>query len=252
MLQEGALARRFDVIVVTDLTRLSRSQGDLSKMIDRLTAEAIRVVGVQDGYDSARRGHKLQAGLSGIIRKRGLRWDGCLRSAFKCSIGAILHHLAECRSRRGVHGARNLRQVADGMSPRSIAAELNARHIPSPGASWKRRQRRADGWMGSGIRVIVQSERYSGVIHWNTSERRKDPDTGKRRRIMRPRSEWVSHIDESLRIVPDDLWERACAAASAPGARLRANPVGRKAEVALVRLARVRCLRRPLHDCRQV
>jgi site-specific DNA recombinase len=36
-------------------------------MIDRLTAKGIRVVGVQDGYDSARRGHKLQAGLSGII-----------------------------------------------------------------------------------------------------------------------------------------------------------------------------------------
>ena len=36
-------------------------------MIDRLTAKGVRVIGVQDGYDSARRGHKLQAGLSGII-----------------------------------------------------------------------------------------------------------------------------------------------------------------------------------------
>lgn len=32
-LQDAALARRIDAIVVTDLTRLSRSQGDLSKMI---------------------------------------------------------------------------------------------------------------------------------------------------------------------------------------------------------------------------
>jgi DNA invertase Pin-like site-specific DNA recombinase len=36
-------------------------------MIDRLVAKGIRVVGVQDGYESTRRGHKLQAGLSGII-----------------------------------------------------------------------------------------------------------------------------------------------------------------------------------------
>ena len=43
----------------------------------------------------------------------------------------------------------------------------------------------------------------------NASEWRKDPDTGKRRRIMRPRSEWISYVDESLRIVTDDLWERA-------------------------------------------
>ena len=37
------------------------------KMIDRLTAKGVRVVGVQDGYDTARKGHKMQAGLSGII-----------------------------------------------------------------------------------------------------------------------------------------------------------------------------------------
>ena len=66
-LQETALARRLDVILVTDLSRLSRSQGDLSKLIDRLVTRNVRVIGVQDGYDSARRGHKLQAGLSGIL-----------------------------------------------------------------------------------------------------------------------------------------------------------------------------------------
>jgi len=40
---QTALARRLDV-VVTDLSRLSRSQGDLSKMIDRLVVKGIRVV----------------------------------------------------------------------------------------------------------------------------------------------------------------------------------------------------------------
>lgn len=63
--------------------------------------------------------------------------------------------------------------------------------------------------MGSAIRVIVRNERYRGIVHWNTSEWRKDPDTGRRKRITRPRSEWVTHVDESLRIVSDDLWARA-------------------------------------------
>ena len=66
-LLEAAFARRFDIVLVTDLSRLSRSNGDLSKMIDRLVVRGIRVIGVQDGYDSTRRGHKLQAGLSGIM-----------------------------------------------------------------------------------------------------------------------------------------------------------------------------------------
>ena len=35
--------------------------------IDRLIARDVRVIGVQDGYDSNRKGHKLQAGLSGIM-----------------------------------------------------------------------------------------------------------------------------------------------------------------------------------------
>jgi DNA invertase Pin-like site-specific DNA recombinase len=41
-------------VLVTDLSRLSRSQGDLSKMIDRFMAKGVRVIGAQDGYDSAR------------------------------------------------------------------------------------------------------------------------------------------------------------------------------------------------------
>src|SRR6185437_4011573 len=64
--------------------------------------------------------------------------------------------------------------------------------IPSPDSAWKRTQRRVAGWMGSGIRVILRNERYRGVVHWNTSEWRRDPDTGKRRRI-----------------ISDELWERA-------------------------------------------
>ena len=100
-------------------------------------------------------------------------------------------------------------RFADGASCRTIAAGLNARRIPSPGPICNRTERRAAGWMGSGIRIILRDERYRGVVYWNTSEWRKDPDTGKRKRIMRPRSEWISYVDELLRIVSDDLWQRA-------------------------------------------
>jgi hypothetical protein len=100
-------------------------------------------------------------------------------------------------------------KFTDGRSSHSIAAALNARGVPSPGSSWTRTQRRAQGWVASGVRVILRNERYRGVVHWNTSEWKKDPDTGKRKRIERPRSEWISRADESLRIISDGLWERA-------------------------------------------
>ena len=69
--------------------------------------------------------------------------------------------------------------------------------------------RRASGWMGSEVRVILRNERYRGVVCWNASEWIKDPDTGRRRRINRPREEWITYVDESLRIISDDLWGRA-------------------------------------------
>jgi site-specific DNA recombinase len=217
-LQEAALARRIDVVLVTDLSRLSRSNGDLSKMIDRLVAKGVRVVGVQDGYDSARRGHKLQAGLSGIIGE-------AFREMVKDRTYAALESRAKDHKPTGgrAYGYRDgnvdrgeafiVREIfgkfADGASTKAIAGELNRRNIPSPGSSWKRTERRASGWMGSGVRVILRNERYRGVVHWNTSEWRKDPDTGKRQRVARPRSEWITHRDDSLRIVSDDLWQRA-------------------------------------------
>src|SRR6185437_5461524 len=90
-------------------------------------------------------------------------------------------------------------RFADGASCRTIAADLNARRILSPGTTWKRTERRAAGWMGSGIRVIVRNERYRGVVHWNASEWRKDPDTGKRKRIARIVKEMQDHYVERVR-----------------------------------------------------
>jgi DNA invertase Pin-like site-specific DNA recombinase len=141
-LREALLGRRFDVVLVSDLTRLSRSSGDLNKEIDRFVARGIRVVGVQDGYDSARKGHKLQAGLSGIIGE-------AFRDMVKDRTYAALESRARSARPTGgkCYGYRNgtvveseaaiVREIferfAGGASCRAIAADLNARGVPSPG-----------------------------------------------------------------------------------------------------------------------
>ena len=56
--------------------------------------------------------------------------------------------------------------------------------------------------------MILRNERYRGLVHWNVCEWRKDPDTGKRQKRERLRSEWITHVNESVRIVPDELWQR--------------------------------------------
>ena len=62
--------------------------------------------------------------------------------------------------------------------------------------------------------MILRNVRYRGIVCWNASEWIKDPDTGRRKRINRPREEWITHVDESLRIISDDLWDRVAPRAS--------------------------------------
>lgn len=218
-LVDAANANRFDVLLVMDLSRLSRSQGDLSKLIDRLTARGIRVIGVQDGYDNARKGHKLQAGLSGIIGE-----------AFREMVSERTYTALQSRAMQGKPAggkrygygegeAETVRQVfawyADGHSAQWIAAELNRLGVPSPGSTWNRTSRRRGGWHPSAIGGdpkrgigLLNNEAYIGRTIWNRSKWIKDPDTGKRRCVQRPRAEWVVTEDESARIVPQELWDR--------------------------------------------
>jgi DNA invertase Pin-like site-specific DNA recombinase len=223
----GANAAEFAVILVTDLSRLSRSNGDLSKMIDRLVARGVRVVGVQDGYDSTRRGHKMQAGLSGIIGE-----------SFREMIADRTYAAIESRAKQGrssggkaygyapsvradgskwwhtlPYEADTVRwiyeQRAAGAGLGTIAHELNARGVPAPGAAWKRAVRRSDAkWLQSAVRNVLHNELYLGRVTWNRTRWIKDPDTGKRLQRERPASEWITTRDEALRIVSDVLWSR--------------------------------------------
>jgi site-specific DNA recombinase len=69
--------------------------------------------------------------------------------------------------------------------------------------------RRAEKWTGSGIRAILLNDRYRGRVVWNRTEWRKDPDSGKRIAIEHPRSQWIVHHDEALRIATDAVFDRA-------------------------------------------
>ena len=215
---EAATTADFDALVVMDLTRLSRSQGDLSKVIDRLTSRGIRIIGVQDGYDNARKGHKLQAGLSGIMGE-----------AFREMVSERTYAALESRALQGkpaggkCYGyadgeAEIVRQIFDwyvtGRSGIWIATELNRRGVPSPGSSWNRKTRRRGGWAASAISGdprrgvgILNNEVYIGRTIWNRSKWMKDPDTGKRRQVLRPHGEWIIRENEDDRIVPQATWD---------------------------------------------
>ena len=236
-MQEAAAAKKFDVLLLDDLSRLSRDSVEQETVIRRLEFGGIRIVA--SDYDSAQTGNKINRGMRGLMNElylddlkakvhRGLtgvalagRWTGSRPYGYR------LKALRDAGRRDAYGEAERIGTVlvidqttaptvleiftrfAAGESYLSIAMELNRRGIPSPGSTWKRTVRRSAGWMGSGVRGILRNEIYTGRLEWNTSQWVKDPDSKKRLSRRRPKSEWITKLDESIRIIPDELFARA-------------------------------------------
>jgi site-specific DNA recombinase len=194
-----------DVLLVNDLSRLSRSQ-DLSPLLARLRHRGVRILGAQDAYDSDNETAGMQAGLSGIMSEE-----------FRRNISRRTHSALALRAQQGLKVTRPpfdnpdlvremFERFAGGESLRAIAGDLNARGI---------RARPRGKWLQSAVRAILTNEVYIGRVIWNRSRWVKDPDTGTRHRRERPRSEWI--VKECEPVVSQDVWDRA-------QARFRSSP----------------------------
>lgn len=247
----AASRREIDILLIDDLSRLSRDQVESERVIRRLEFLGIRIIAVTDGYDSETKAatRKIQRGVKNLINEmrldelreqvhRGLTgqamknyWCGGRPYGYRLKpildpsqndaygnparIGTVLELDPE--------QAEIVREIfesyARGFSHFSIARSLNERGIPSPGSTWKRQVRRCRGWVGSAVRVILMNPLYTGLVRWNVSQFLRDPDSGKYKRRRRSRDEWVSHRDEALRIISNELFEHV-----QERFRSRANP----------------------------
>jgi site-specific DNA recombinase len=93
-----------------------------------------------------------------------------------------------------------------GVGLKAIAKRLTAERAPEPKPRGLRDGVTPPGWAPSTVRTILCRDLYRGVIVWNKS--RKRDEWGQQRQRPRPADEWMRTPDESLRIIPDDLWKR--------------------------------------------
>lgn len=236
----AAAARgEFNILLVDDLSRLTRDSVEQERTIRRLEFQGLRIVSTSDGYDSESKARKVHRGVKGLmneiflddLRERVHRgqagqaakgyWCGGKPYGFKLKpildpsqrdaygqparIGTVL----EIDQDQAAIVREIFERFIEGASCMVIASELNDRRIPSPGSTWRRKSRRCSGWMGSAVRVILRNALYTGRVRWNASQFVRDPDTGKHKRRKRPESEWSVFHDESLRIVSDNIFQRA-------------------------------------------
>ena len=229
-------ARQFDVLLVDDLSRLSRDDVEMKQVIRRFKFLGLRVIGVSDGFDTQAKGHKIHASVRGLINEIYL--DDLREKTHRGLAGQVLrgnnaggrafgyrHIPIEDPTRLDVYGRPAIvavrREVdpeqgrwvvwiyerfAEGWSSRRIVAEINRIGVPAPrGKTWAFSAVYGHPEKGTGI---LRNPLYIGQVTWNRSEWIKDPDTGKRKRRERPVGEWVTVEVPELRIISDDLWER--------------------------------------------
>ncbi len=228
-LRDSASSDGFDVLLVDDLSRLSRDDYEMKGLLRAFAWDGLRVVGVSDGYDSSRKGHKIHAGFKGLmnelflddLRERTHRgMTGQAMKGYNCGGRTYGYRNVpiEDELRMHEHGraavvavryeihheqAEIVRQIhawyADGYSYRWIASELNRSRVPSS---------RGSTWAVSAIKVVLENEMYEGRLIWNRREWIKHPDTGKRVSKQRPREEWIVRDMPDLRVVPADIIAR--------------------------------------------
>ncbi len=216
------LARRVDAVVVESLDRISRDQVELERTVRRIEHAGIRIVGVSDGYDSQAAGRKVIRAVRGIVAElylddlrakthRGLEGRvlaGCHaggRSFGYRSVPGPAGHRLEVDETEAAFVREIFDRYGHGQSCQRIAFDFNRRGVRSPrGGTWSVSAIYGAPAKGAGI---LSNELYVGRYVWNRGQWVKDPDTGKRQRVERPRHEWQIQGRPELRIVTDRQWE---------------------------------------------
>jgi site-specific DNA recombinase len=132
------------------------------------------------------------------------------------------------------------RRYADGEGLRPIAADLNARRVPSPHAG----RRGTGSWGPTSLHDLLRRERYRGSLVWGwrgTAYRK-----GTRVEIRRPAAQWTRAERPDLAIVDAELWTAVHdrIAAEARGGTWRH---GREPKSLLAGIARCAACGGPMH-----
>jgi site-specific DNA recombinase len=221
----------FDVLLVDDSSRIARDTADAIRVMQTLKFLGIRVIYISQGIDSDSDQADALVTVHGLIdslylkelgkkTKRGLA--GQMDRGFSTGgrqYGYRKIPVFDASGKKDAHGhpvsigtnievneeeAEVIRRIFDwaaqGVGLASIVERLNTEGIPNS---------RGKRWTKSPVSWILNNERYLGKQIWGQKSFEKEPGTGRSIARENPRSEWRVQDRPDLRIVSDELWERA-------------------------------------------
>jgi DNA invertase Pin-like site-specific DNA recombinase len=204
--------RPFDIILIYDTSRLSRSLVDVLKIYEELNFLGIRVVAVSQGIDSQSEHAPLLLSMLGTIDQEKVKGQardihrGLESNARKgLSVGGHCYGYDVVAVEGGKRLVVNKREAArlrrifalsaEGYSLRTICKRLNA-------------DRKEREWYPSLLAKTLHNRRYLGELIWNRTRSVKRPGTNRRVFQPRPREEWRMLNLKRLRIISHDLFEK--------------------------------------------
>lgn len=226
--------RPWDVLVMRDVDRLGREQAQTIIAVERIISKGARIF----VYNGAR-----EVSLT-PMEKAMLGMQAVFGEFERAMIVDRVRGALEYRARKGLatggvaYGYRNVRRPdgfadfevdpreaavvrevfewrAEGAGLREIVGRLNARGTPSPWAG----KRGTRSWCPSEVLHMLRAERYRGVLSWGRL--RKSYSEGRKVRTVQGDEAVVRFERPDLRIVPEDLWERARNVQAPPAAAVK-------------------------------
>ncbi len=217
-LVEAGKRKAFDIVIAEHGDRLSRITEELDGIRRRMHFAGIVIhtvnAGIIDETQAAIQGlmgalflrelgNKVRRGLSGVVRDG--RSAGGRPYGYRTVPGEPGRLVVDEDEAKVIR--RIITEYAEGKAPRTIAGDLNRDGIAPPrGTRWNASTINGNAARGHGM---IFNEIYAGRIVWNRVRMIKDPDTGRRVSRANSRIDWQTVEAPDLRIIEEDLWQRA-------------------------------------------
>ena len=241
----------FEYILIDDTSRLGRNKADVFKQVDILNFYGVRLYFVEDELDSAQSWfenafHEKAQRDQEYSKSLGKKVQRGRRGRFLAGFNpggycyGYVNVPVEDPTKKGDYGrplvigvmqqivpeeaavlVRIFEAFDAGMSLMDIASMLNREGVPTSQTS--RGGKRNAYWCKTAIKEMLRNTRYVGKPVYGRRKQVRDPETGRMRTTMNPKSEWEYGDQPELRIIDDDLFARV-----QETFRIRSNNLGVK------------------------
>jgi DNA invertase Pin-like site-specific DNA recombinase len=251
-----------DILFIDEIGRVARYAIEALRLGELIANLKKRFIGASDGFDSDNPQAKLMLHIFAMLHEfysdqlsdkvlRGMAdaYDRGIDIS-RCAFGHVMEVVCDKENRpvfkpngrpqkSRVVDSKNAKHVVEAFtrfvverwSPQRIAKDFNDRKIGD-----------RTTWTAKSVTDMLRREVYVGFEYRYRTKQVRDPDTGKVTTVERPMTEWKRREVPHLRLVSDEIWQKAQARIKECSEAFAAkHPNGRRASVYPTTLVRPVC-----------